>query len=75
MASPPKSLYWTHKGSVITPKSKPGVSIESEKLAGVSQSHLVVVNLRPEDEGTYSCVTDVSSPASIELIIGEIFQY
>jgi hypothetical protein len=54
----------------MTPKSDPGISIKSEKLAGMSHSRLVVVSLASQNEGTYSCITDVSSPAYVELIIG-----
>lgn len=69
LAAPPSSLYWTHNEQVITPEENPGVSLESEKLAGVSHSRLVVVNLQTSDEGTYACVTDISSPATVELFL------
>jgi hypothetical protein len=68
---PPTSFYWTHNEVVITPKNRPGLSLESEKLSGMSLSKLVVVNLTPDDAGTYACVTDVTRPEEVELYIGK----
>ena len=56
---------------VISPKTRAGVSIESERLSGMSFSKLVVVNVTAADAGVYSCVTDVTQPADVTLIVGE----
>ena len=73
---PPKKLEWKHKDIVLTPKERPGVSLGSTKLAGVSHTKLVIVDLKRSDEGTYQCVTtthddNVPRPASVQLFIGE----
>ena len=68
---PPKKLQWKHRYTVLTPKERPGLSLESEKLAGVSHTKLVIVDLKPSDEGRYHCVADELRPASIRLFIGE----
>ena len=68
---PPKMLHWKHRYTVLTPNERPGLSLESEKLAGVSHTKLVIVDLKPSDEGPYHCVTDASRSASIRLFIGE----
>ena len=72
MMLPPKHLYWTHNKLVLTPKNRPGLSLESEKLSGFSISKLVLVDVGLEDEGIYACVTDVTPPKEVELIIGKI---
>ena len=71
---PPKHLYWTHNKLVLTPKNRPGLSLESEKLSGFSISKLVLVDVGLEDEGIYACVTDVTPPKEVELIIGKIIR-
>ena len=68
----PKHLYWTHNELVLTPQNRPGLSLESEKLSGFSISKLVLVDVGPEDAGTYACVTDVTPPEEVELMIGKI---
>ena len=69
---PPKHLYWTHNKLVLTPKNRPGLSLESEKLSGFSISKLILVDVGLEDEGIYACVTDVTPPKEVKLIIGKI---
>lgn len=66
---PPTNLYWKHEHTILTPKERPGVSLESEKLSGESHTKLVIVDLKTSDEGTYQCITDVSSPATVQLFI------
>ena len=68
---PPTNLYWKHEHTILTPKERPGVSLESEKLSGESHTKLVIVDLKTSDEGTYQCITDVSSPATVQLFIGK----
>ncbi len=68
---PPESFYWTHNEVVVTPKNRAALSLETKKAGSRSVSKLVVVNLTPEDAGTYACVTDVTRPEEVELYIGE----
>ena len=69
---PPKNLHWKHESTVLTSRTRPGVSLESEKLSGESNTKLVIVDLKSSDEGTYQCVTDASRPATVRLFIGKI---
>lgn len=69
---PARHLYWTHNELVLTPKNRPGLSLESEKLSGFSISKLVLVDVGPKDAGIYGCVTDVTPPKEVELIIGKM---
>ena len=68
---PPKNLHWKHEKEIITSKTRPGVSLEFEKLSGESHTKLVIVDLKASDEGTYQCATDVSRPAAVEVVIGK----
>ncbi|CAB4069351.1 unnamed protein product [Lepeophtheirus salmonis] len=69
LKSPPLNLYWRHKNTVVTPKSRVGISLENEKSTGVSHSRLVIQDVRLDDAGIYSCITDVAAATSIELIV------
>lgn len=71
LPSPPSDFFWTHNEAVITPKDRSGVSLESEKLAGVSHSKIVIVDLKPEDAGTYACVSDLAPKAQVQVVIGK----
>ena len=71
---PPEMLHWKHKNNILTPTDRSGVSLESQKLAGISHTKLVIVDLKPSDEGSYECVTDVSRAARVQLFIGKMIQ-
>ena len=71
LSLPPRNLHWKHENTILTLKHRPRVSLESEKLSGESHTKLVIVDLKTSDEGTYQCVTDVSSPATVQLFIGK----
>ena len=68
---PPKNLHWKHEKEILTSQTRPGVSLEFEKLSGESHTKLVIVDLKSSDEGTYQCATDVSRPASVQVFIGK----
>ena len=72
---PPKNLHWKHKKEIITSETRPGVSLEFEKLSGESHTKLVIVDLKARDEGTYQCATDVSRPATVQVFIGKETAY
>ena len=68
---PPKNLHWKHEKQILTSQTRPGVSLEFEKLSGESHTKLVIVDLKSSDEGTYQCTTDVSRPATVQVFIGK----
>ena len=59
LRNPPLSLYWEKGNKVVTAKERPGVSLETEKLAGVSRIHLYIGQAVLEDTGNYTCGTDM----------------
>lgn len=71
LSRPPSSLYWLHNGQPLTPKSRPGLSLESQKLMGFSSSRLEFAQVSSVDQGTYKCITELTSPVEVELLIGE----
>ena len=58
LTSPPMSIYWEKGSKVMTVKERSGVSIETEKMAGVSRSSLYIARSELSDTGNYSCVSD-----------------
>ena len=70
---PPTRLSWHHNGDgvAITPTSKPGISLESEKLAGMSLTRLVLASMAPTDSGTYTCSADDFPPAKVRVKVEE----
>ena len=68
---PPKNLHWKHEKQILTSQTRPGVSLEFEKLSGESHTKLVIIDLKSSDEGTYQCTTDVSRPATVQVFIGK----
>jgi len=69
MAQPPLSLYWKLDGAVVTAKDRPGISLESERVPGVSRARIFISNVREDDSGNYSCVSDIARPASVLVIV------
>ena len=65
----PSSLYWEKEGKVLTARKRPGISLEVEKLPGVSTTRLLISKVTPEDSGLYSCASDISSSATVWLIV------
>ena len=58
LTRPPMSIYWEKGSKVMTVKERSGVSIETEKMAGVSRSSLYIARTELSDTGNYSCVSD-----------------
>ena len=76
LLAPPTRLAWQQDGQLITPTSKPGVSLESEKLAGGSHTKLILVSVTAKDSGSYSCFADSFTPAKVQVQVitsGTIF--
>ncbi|XP_023349745.1 uncharacterized protein LOC111718399 isoform X1 [Eurytemora carolleeae] len=71
LKNPPLSLYWTKDGTVLTPRIRSGISLEVEKLPGVSHSTLFMGQATPADSGEYACMSDVSPPAVVSLFVSE----
>jgi len=69
LTSPPLSLYWRRGERVLTAKERPGISLESEKVPGVSTARLYLSHTTVEDSHTYSCLSDIAEPASVQLIV------
>jgi len=67
--SPPHSLYWTRDGHVFTAKDRPGISLESEKVVSESTSKLFISHVRLSDSANYTCVSDISKPDSVQLVV------
>ena len=61
LSSPPLSLYWEKGNKVVTAKERPGVSLETEKLAGVSRLMLYLGATVLADTGNYTCVSDTQT--------------
>merc|ERR550525_272116 len=64
LPSPPLSLYWKRGNRVLTAKERPGISLETEKVPGVSTAKLFLSHVSHEDSATYSCVSDLAPPAT-----------
>ena len=69
LRNPPLSLYWEKGNKVVTAKERPGVSLETEKLAGVSRIHLYIGQAVLEDIGNYTCVSDTASTGTVLLVV------
>merc|ERR1719291_1078479 len=71
LPSPPLSLYWKRGNRVLTAKERPGISLESEKVPGVSTARLFLSHVSHKDSATYSCVSDLAPPATVQLVVTE----
>ena len=68
LTSPPMSIYWEKGSKVMTVKERSGVSIETEKMAGVSRSSLYIARTELSDTGNYSCVSDALTEAVLLVV-------
>eukprot|EP00091_Calanus_sinicus_P020898 TRINITY_DN5974_c0_g1_i8.p1 TRINITY_DN5974_c0_g1~~TRINITY_DN5974_c0_g1_i8.p1 ORF type:complete len:374 (-),score=116.29 TRINITY_DN5974_c0_g1_i8:26-1147(-) len=68
LASPPMSIYWEKGSKVMTVKERSGVSMETEKMAGVSRSSLYIARTELSDTGNYSCVSDALTEAVLLVV-------
>ena len=69
LSSPPLSLYWEMGNKVVTAKERPGVSLESEKVAGVSRIGLYIESTDLYDTGNYTCVSDTAKTKTVLLVV------
>jgi len=71
LTTPPLSLYWKRGSRVLTAKERPGISLESEKVPGVSTARLFLSHVTLRDSGNYSCISDLATPAQVTLLVTE----
>jgi hypothetical protein len=69
LRNPPLSLYWEKGNKVVTAKERPGVSLETEKLAGVSRIRLYIGSTVLADTGNYTCVSDTAKTETVLLVV------
>ena len=65
----PLSLYWEKRNKVLTAKERTGVSLETEKLAGVSRISLYIGSAVLSDTGNYTCVSDMAKTETVLLVV------
>jgi len=54
---PPSSLYWEKGGKVVSARERLGLSMETEKAAGVSRVNMLIDTTSQRDTGNYTCVS------------------
>ena len=69
LSTPPSSLYWKKEGKVFTARDRPGISLESEKVPGVSTTRLFISHVTTDDSGQYSCCSDIATPDTVRLVV------
>ena len=69
LTTPPLSLYWKKEGKVFTARDRPGISLESEKVPGVSTTRLFISHVTTQDSGNYSCTSDIARPDTVRLVV------
>merc|ERR1711915_1138447 len=61
LVTAPSVLLWNQGDREIKPRLKPGISLETEKVVGVSRASLYLSSVSLADTGNYTCVTDVKA--------------
>merc|ERR1719470_665222 len=69
ISTTPTSLYWKKEGKVFTARDRPGISLESEKVPGVSTTRLFISHVTADDSGQYSCCSDIATPETVRLVV------
>jgi len=69
LSKAPSSLYWEKRNKVLTAKERTGVSLETEKLAGVSRISLYIGSAVLSDTGNYTCVSDMAKTETVLLVV------
>ena len=74
--SPPLSLYWEKGTKVVSARERLGMSMETEKVAGVSKISLYIGSTSQSDTGNYTCVSDSHTETVLLVVLaGEELQY
>ena len=66
---PPTALYWKKEGKVFHARDRPGISLESEKVPGVSTTRLFISHVTSQDSGQYSCCSDIAQQDTVRLLV------
>merc|ERR1711892_837680 len=69
---PPTSLYWKKEGKVFHARDRPGISLESEKVPGVSTTRLFISHVTSQDSGEYSCCSDIAKEDIVRLVVTKV---
>ena len=67
--TPPLSLYWKKEDKVFTARDRPGVSLEYEKVPGISTTRMYISHVTREDSGNYTCMSDIALPDTVTLVV------
>jgi len=65
----PHVLHWERRGKILTAKERPGLSLETERLAGVSRANMYLAESELGDTGNYTCVSDNSRSETVLLVV------
>jgi len=71
LLAPPKTLHWLKGGQKVTAKERPGLSIETERLAASSRAVLVFGSAEVGDTGNYTCVADETTQTVLFIVTPE----
>ena len=73
---PPTALYWKKEGKLFHARDRPGISLESEKVPGVSTTRLFISHVTSQDSGEYSCCSDIAQQDTVRLVVtrGKLFE-
>ena len=55
----------------LTARARSGLSLETEKLPGVSRVKLYLEAVTSSDTGRYSCISDITPSAVVQLIVSK----
>jgi len=71
LLAPPKTLHWLKGGQKVTAKERPGLSLETERLATSSRAALVFGSAEVVDTGNYTCVADQATQTVLFIVTPE----
>lgn len=69
LTKPPRVLHWERRGKILTAKERPGLSLETERLAGISRASLYLSKSELGDTGNYTCVSDRVRTETVLLVV------
>jgi len=69
LARPPHALNWQRGGQPVSAKERPGLSLETERLAGTSRARLYLAQSEVSDSGNYTCVCDQNLKQTVRLVV------
>jgi len=69
LSKPPRVLHWENRGKIVSAKERPGLSLEIERLDGISRASLYLAQAELEDTGNYTCKSDNEVSQSVLLVV------